>query len=95
MVVLAGINAIVATHRIPTPNLITTADTRCPETSKAFARRMKDKFILQGPQDRTEGEKEKKDLPSQTKNPPQTSITKKMSILMINLIEHQIWIPIW
>jgi hypothetical protein len=70
MVVLAGINAIVATHRIPTPSLVTTADTRRPETSKAFAHRMKDKFILRGPQDRTEGEKGKKDLPLTNKEPP-------------------------
>ena len=53
MVLLAGINAVVATHRDSTePG----AETGCPETSKEFARRMKNKFVLRGPHERTEGE---------------------------------------
>ena len=47
---LAGVNAIVATRRkVPAIN------DKQPETSREFARRMKHKFVLKGPQKRTEG----------------------------------------
>jgi transposase InsO family protein len=64
MVVLAGINAIVATHRNSNKTVVPGPETGRPETSKEFASRMKDMFVLRGPQDRTMGEKGKnKELP--------------------------------
>ena len=50
-VLLTGINAVVATHRAtargPTPG----AETGCPETSKEFAQRMRNRFVLRGPKE--------------------------------------------
>ena len=54
MVLLSGIDAVVATHRKPRKNNVP-AETGHPETSREFAQRMKDKFVLRGPKDRTEG----------------------------------------
>lgn len=54
MVLLSGIDAVVATHRKPRKNDVP-AETGCPETSREFAQRMKDRFVLHGPKDRTEG----------------------------------------
>jgi Integrase zinc binding domain/RNase H-like domain found in reverse transcriptase len=54
MVLLAGINAIVATHRNPNKRDVP-AETGRPETSREFAQRFKDKFVLRGPKGRTEG----------------------------------------
>ena len=54
MVLLAGIDAIVATHR---DSNLPGAETGRPESSKEFAQRMKTKFILRGPQERTKGGK--------------------------------------
>ena len=53
MVVLAGMDAVVATHWDSSDPA---AETGCPETSKEFAQRMKGKFVLRGPCERTEGE---------------------------------------
>jgi hypothetical protein len=55
MLVLAGMEAIVATHRNSLRNG-PAAETSRPESSREFARRVKDKFVLRGPQNRTEGE---------------------------------------
>jgi RNase H-like domain found in reverse transcriptase/Integrase zinc binding domain len=56
MVMLAGINAVVATHRDSRLKKIPGAETGRPETSREFASRVKDKFVLRGPRERTEGE---------------------------------------
>ena len=53
MVVLAGMDAVVATHRDSSDPA---AETGRPETSKEFAQRMRGKFVLRGPRERTEGE---------------------------------------
>jgi hypothetical protein len=59
MVLLAGIDAVVATHKNSGPNRTDSgADTGRPETSREFAQRMSGKFVLRGPQDRTKGGKE-------------------------------------
>jgi hypothetical protein len=50
-VLLAGMEAVVATHR---PSDLG-AESGRPETSKEFAQRMKNKFVLRGPQERTKG----------------------------------------
>ena len=56
MILLAGMDAVVATHHASQPGATPGAETGCPETSREFAQRMKDKFVLRGPQERTEGE---------------------------------------
>ena len=58
MTLLAGMEAIVATHKPPRSKKILGAETGRPETSKEFAQRMADRFILRGPRERTEGRKE-------------------------------------
>ena len=55
MVILAGINAVVVTHRDSKRNRTPNAETGRPETSREFASQMKDRFVLHGPKDRTEG----------------------------------------
>jgi hypothetical protein len=55
MVVLAGINAVVATHRDSKKVRVPGPETGRPETSREFASRMKNKFVLRGPKDGTEG----------------------------------------
>ena len=56
MILLAGMDAVVATHRASRSKNKPGAETGRPETSKEFAQRMKDKFVLRGPQKQTEGE---------------------------------------
>ena len=55
MVLLAGIDAVVATHRDSNVSGVPDAATGRPETSKEFARRVRDQFVLRGPRERTEG----------------------------------------
>ena len=64
MVVLAGMDAVVATHRDSSDPA---AETGRPETSKEFAQRMRGKFVLRGPCERTEGENGSK-LPITSEN---------------------------
>lgn len=61
MTLLAGMEAIVATHKPPRSKKLLGAETGRPETSKEFAQQMKDRFVLRGPRERTEGGKENKD----------------------------------
>jgi hypothetical protein len=65
MVLLAGLDAVVATHRNSEES---GAETGRPESSKEFARRMKDRFVLRGPQERTKGG-------SGSTTPPTTTFT--------------------
>ena len=51
MVLLSGMEAVVATHRESRSLSDPGAETGRPETSREFAWRMKDRFILHGPQD--------------------------------------------
>ena len=59
MTLLAGMEAVVATHKPPRSKKLLGAETGCPETSKEFAQRMKERFVLRGPRERTEGGKER------------------------------------
>jgi hypothetical protein len=55
MVLLAGMEAVVATHRdLSLGNY--SAESGRPETSKEFASRMRNRFVLRGPRGQTEGE---------------------------------------
>lgn len=66
MVLLSGIDAVVATHKSSGPNRTELgAESGRPETAREFAHRMKDRFVLCGPQDRTKGGKEKDTTSSQ------------------------------
>ena len=58
MTMLAGMEAIVATHKPPRSKKLLGAETGRPERSKEFAQRMKEQFILRGPREQTEGGKE-------------------------------------
>jgi reverse transcriptase-like protein len=51
MVLLAGIEAVVATHKSSRRKNDIGAETGRPETSKEFAQQMKGKFILRGPRE--------------------------------------------
>ena len=55
MVLLAGMEAVVATHRPSFRSRIPGAETGRPETSKEFAQRVASRFVLRGPRERTEG----------------------------------------
>ena len=74
MVMLAGLDAVVATHRDST---LPGADSGRPETSKEFARRMKDRFVLRGPQDRTEGGLGSKEQPTTPTHTEQQQLRKE------------------
>lgn len=63
MVLLAGMDAVVATHRDSGLAQDPGAETGRPETSCEFARRMKGRFVLRGPQDGTEGRNGSKQQP--------------------------------
>jgi Integrase zinc binding domain len=58
MVLLAGMEAVVATTRPPRSVEFAGAESGRPETSKEFAARVKNKFVLHGPRVRTEGRSE-------------------------------------
>ena len=49
MILLSGMDAVVATHRAYRPDATPGAETGRPETSREFTQRMKDKFVLRGP----------------------------------------------
>jgi hypothetical protein len=55
MVVLARINAVISTHWDSSKGIPPGAETGRPETSREFASCMKNRFVLRGPKDRTEG----------------------------------------
>ena len=58
MTLLAGMEAVVATHKPPRSKKVLGAETGRPETSKEFAQRVKSRFVLRGPREQTEGGKE-------------------------------------
>ena len=58
LTLLAGMEAIVATHKPPRSKKLLGAETGRPETSREFAQRMKEQFVLRGPREPTEGGKE-------------------------------------
>jgi len=55
MPLLAGMEAMVTTNRVPRPCTKPGAETGWPEMSKEFAQRLRDRFVLRSPQKRTEG----------------------------------------
>ena len=55
MLLLSGIEAIVATRRVRKPSR-KAIEGKEPESSKEFVKRLKNKFVLRGPRERTEGE---------------------------------------
>jgi hypothetical protein len=77
MTLLAGMEAVVATHRDSNKRDVLGAETGRPETAQEFASRVKGKFVLRGPRERTKGESGGPTTTNATKNNDATTITSE------------------